>query len=169
MRQPKPEGNGEQRLHATCVAFGSLGVLIRGPSGSGKSDLALRLISHAIALPSAAARGGRESRTARLVADDQVIVWPHDGRLMARAPATLLGKLEVRGLGIVEVATVPEIALALVADLTEPEKIDRLPAENNCVEIANLSLPRMNLAPFEASAPAKLVLALARACPISYQ
>jgi len=72
------------RIHGTCVALSGLGVLLRGPSGSGKSDLALRLID-----------GG-----AKLVADDQVeLALDAAGRVMARAPATLSGLLEVRGIG----------------------------------------------------------------------
>jgi HPr kinase/phosphorylase len=171
MHQTDPRQSGEQRLHATCVAFGRLGVLLRGPSGSGKSDLALRLISQPILAPVAGAGGGSDGdpRNFRLVADDQVLVWPRGGALMARAPAILAGKLEVRGLGIIEVAAVPEIAIALVADLVEPGKIERLPAGCDVVDIAHWPFPRICLAPFEASAPAKLALALAKVGPIPYE
>src|SRR5690606_41385193 len=73
-------------IHASCVAAGSRGILLLGPSGRGKSDLALRLID----------------RGARLVADDRCDVWFDRGRLWCRPPAELAGKMDVRGLGIVE-------------------------------------------------------------------
>src|SRR5690606_18170052 len=87
-RQRRPEGRGSPMLliHATCVVIGEIGVILRGPSGSGKSDLALRLVD----------TGGL------LVADDQVFLSVENGALVARAPPTISGKLEVRGLGIVE-------------------------------------------------------------------
>ncbi|MHA1114324.1 MAG: HPr kinase/phosphorylase, partial [Alphaproteobacteria bacterium] len=74
-------------VHATCVSLWGAGILLRGPSGSGKSDLALRLID-----------GG-----AVLVADDQVSLELRDGGLFASPPAATAGKLEVRGVGIVTV------------------------------------------------------------------
>src|SRR3546814_1639400 len=73
-------------IHASCVAAGNGGVLILGQSGQGKSDLALRLID----------------RGARLVADDRCDVWHERGRLWCRPPGPLAGKIEVRGIGIVE-------------------------------------------------------------------
>ena len=149
-------------LHATCLALGGRGVLLRGPSGSGKSDLALRLISQPLRVP--------HLIQARLVADDRVIVWPgtgrFTGRLMARAPAALAGRLEVRGVGIITVEAVAEVPIALVADLVAPADIDRLPDHCTRIEIESISFPIMSLAPFEASAPIKLALALARLAPI---
>jgi len=134
------------RMHATCIAVGGAAVLLRGPSGAGKSDLALRLVE-----------GG-----ATLVADDQVELSAERGRLMARAPAPLAGKLEVRGLGIVSVPTAAEAPVALIADLVAPDAVERLPepAEET---VLGLAIARIALAPFEISAPAKLRLALARA------
>src|SRR5262249_45314184 len=134
------------RLHATCIAIGGVGVLLRGPSGAGKSDLALRLVE-----------GG-----AKLVADDQVLLSADDGRLVARAPAPIAGQLEVRGVGIVPVATAPEAPVALIADLVGAGAVERLP-EPARETILGISLARVDLAPFEVSAPAKLRLALARA------
>ena len=133
-------------MHATCVALAGGAVLLRGPSGAGKSDLALRLIE-----------GG-----ARLVADDQVLLAAENGRVIARAPAPIAGQLEVRGLGIVPVATAADARVLLVADLVDPAAVERLPepAEETILGIA---VARVALAPFEASAPAKLRLALARA------
>ena len=134
------------RMHATCVAIGGAAVLLRGPSGAGKSDLALRLIEAG----------------AKLVADDQVLLEAVDGRLIARAPAPIAGKLEVRGIGIVPVATAPAAPVALIADLVAADAVERLP-EPERETILGVALPRMALAPFEVSAPTKLRLALARA------
>jgi len=134
------------RLHATCVAIGGAAVLLRGPSGAGKSDLALRLIEEG----------------ARLVADDQVLLAAEGGRLTARAPTPIAGQIEVRGIGIVPVATEESAPVALVADLVSPGEIERLPTPA-AETILGVALPCIALAPFEASAPAKLRLALARA------
>ena len=131
-------------IHATCVAIAGNGILLRGPSGHGKSDLALRLID-----------GG-----AFLVADDQVVLETEAGCLVARAPAPIAGKLEVRGLGPVSVDSVPLAPIRLVVDLTPGEMIERLP-EQQVASILGVSLPVMTLDPFHASAPAKVRVALA--------
>lgn len=133
-------------MHATCVALAQGAVLLRGPSGAGKSDLALRLIE-----------GG-----ALLVADDQVLLAAENGRLVARAPAPIAGRMEVRGLGIVPVATAAEAPVLLLADLVAPDTVERMP-EPASETILGIALPRVALVPFEASAPAKLRLAVARA------
>lgn len=133
-------------VHATCVAIDGWAVLLRGPPGAGKSDLALRLID----------------RGARLVADDQVALTAVGGRLVARPPAALAGRLEARGLGIVPVEHVAEAPVALVVDLVAPEAVDRLP-EPASETLLGIGLPRIALAPFEASAAAKLRLVLAQA------
>jgi serine kinase of HPr protein (carbohydrate metabolism regulator) len=137
------------RVHATCVALrtrrGWRGVLLRGPSGSGKSDLALRLID----------RGGR------LVADDQTELVPKAGRLFARAPATIAGLVEVRGVGIVRLAgdqLVAEVPLALLVDLVSARHVERLP-EPKRDSLLGVELPLLALAPFEPSAVSKLRLA----------
>jgi serine kinase of HPr protein (carbohydrate metabolism regulator) len=130
-------------VHATCVVMDGAGVLLRGPPGSGKSDLALRLID-----------GG-----AALVADDQVSLTPEDGRLIARPPDTIAGRMEVRGVGIETVAAVERATVALVIDLVPPDQVDRLPAPA-CCRLLGVSLPRFALAPFEASAPAKVRVAV---------
>ncbi|MBL8705913.1 MAG: HPr kinase/phosphatase C-terminal domain-containing protein [Rhodospirillales bacterium] len=131
-------------VHATTVLVDGTGVLIRGPSGSGKSDLALRLID-----------GG-----ARLVADDQTALEARGGRLWASAPPSIAGKLEVRGLGIVAVPSAPSACLGLVVDLQPRDRIERLP-EASTTALLGVILPRLDLFPFEASAPAKLRLAVA--------
>lgn len=129
-------------IHATCIALDGRGVLLRGAPGAGKSDLALRLIE-----------GG-----AALVADDQVALAGEGGRLIASPPAAIAGLLEVRGLGIVSMDHVPQCPV----DLARPEAIQRMP-EAATVELCGQRIAHAMLAPFEASAPAKLRLALARA------
>lgn len=130
-------------VHGTTVMVDGAGVLLRGPSGSGKSDLALRLID-----------GG-----AALVSDDLTeLVRTSDG-LIARHPAAAAaetrGRIEARGIGIVAVATVSEAALALVVDLVAEGAIERLPQPARC-EYLGLSVPCVALRAFEASAAAKV-------------
>ena len=131
-------------VHGTSVALGRDGILLRGPSGSGKSDLALRLIDSG----------------AILVADDQTELRRRNGRLEMRAPATLEGLIEVRGVGIVRLPIVQDVALRLVVDLVRPQAVERLP-EPRFAELDGVSIPLLELAPFEASAAAKLRMALA--------
>lgn len=128
-------------LHATAVAIGERAVLILGEPGAGKSDLALRLID----------------RGATLVSDDQVALSLKQGRLLAGAPATIAGKMEVRGVGIVPMSYVSPMPVALVIELT-PEP-DRMP-EPRRRSLAGIELPAIALAPFEASAPIKAEMAL---------
>jgi HPr kinase/phosphorylase len=128
-------------LHATAVAIDGEAILLRGPSGSGKSDLALRLID-----------GG-----ARLVADDQTLLRRIGDRVLASAPPEIAGLLEVRGVGIVKVETIDPAPLALIVDLILSGDIERLP-EPRVETIFGLSVAVTDLAPFEASAPAKLRL-----------
>jgi serine kinase of HPr protein (carbohydrate metabolism regulator) len=132
-------------VHATCIACEGRAVLLCGSSGSGKSDLALRLID-----------GG-----ARLVADDQVALRAEGGRIVASAPESIAGRLEVRGIGIVSVPHVAAAPVALVIDLVSPGTVERVPdaAQRTYLGIA---LPLVALAPFEASAAAKIRLVLAR-------
>ncbi len=137
-----------ETIHASCVALGGHGVLIRGPSGAGKSDLALRLIDEG----------------AHLVADDRVTLAPTDGVVVASAPSCLAGLLEVRGLGIFRIGHQASVPLRLVADLSSASEIERMPdAGSASTEIVGLPLPRAFIAPFEASAVAKLRLALSLA------
>ena len=142
-------------VHATCVALRLgrtwRGVLLRGPSGAGKSDLALRLVDE----------GGR------LVADDRTDLAVRGGRLVATPPTTIAGLLEVRGLGIVALPR-PRLAarveVTLLVDLVAPKRIERMPQPAR-EKVMGVTLPVLALAPFEASAAAKLRLALARSVP----
>ncbi|BBK33654.1 Hpr(Ser) kinase/phosphatase [Stella humosa] len=132
------------RLHATTVAIGRAGVAIEGPSGGGKSDLALRLIDAG----------------ARLVADDQTLVERREAGLVARVPASIAGLLEVRGLGIVQLPYVEEVALRLVVVTTPPQSIERLPTPESR-ELLGVTVPVLRLDPFAVSAAAKVRLAVA--------
>jgi serine kinase of HPr protein (carbohydrate metabolism regulator) len=134
-------------IHASCVAAGSRGILLLGPSGRGKSDLALRLID----------------RGARLVADDRCDIWFDRGRLWCRPPAELAGKLEVRGIGIVEQPWTAPVPVALAVRLAE--RYERMPAANQVELIAEQPIPAVTLSGFEASAPVKILLALDRLEP----
>lgn len=132
----------EPPIHASCVAMRGVGVLIAGPSGSGKSDLALRLIE----------------RGAVLVSDDYTLLHAEAGELRATAPATIAGRIEVRGLGIIDCPTVPSVPVALFVEAGTP---DRMPEPATEV-IAGIAIPAYRLALLEASTPAKIDLMLDR-------
>ena len=131
-----------ETLHATSVAIAGRAVLLSGPSGSGKSDRALRLID----------RGGI------LVSDDYTLVKRIDGRLLATAPATIAGQMEVRGIGIVDLPSVGEAPVALLVDLFD--RVERMPLDPLLRIVAGMQVPVIKVAPFEASAPIKVELAL---------
>ena len=117
-------------LHATCVLLGEAGVLIRGPSGSGKSRLARRLVSASTGF-------------ARLVCDDRVRIEALNGRLVARAVAAIAGTVEIRGLGLMSTPFEAAAVVRLVVD-SSPERAERLPEEAEAsVEIAEVTLPRI--------------------------
>ena len=116
------------------------GVLIEGPSGSGKSDLALRALCEGF----------------RLVADDRVVLWTSGGRLFGRAPDTLRGALEVHGLDVVRQPAVAMSQVVLVVRSGTPERIPQLQS----IELLGLSTPLLELDLREPSAPAKLSRAL---------
>lgn len=140
----------QTNLHGTCLAVGRQGVLLLGPSGSGKSDLALRLLDepgHGVAA---------ETLRTRLVADDQVLVRCAGERLIASAPPSLKGLLEVRGLGVISVSSpLDEIVLVLAIRLVQSGKIERMPCpEESKIDVLGVALPVLEVAPFHASAPA---------------
>jgi HPr kinase/phosphorylase len=141
-------------VHATCIALDGRGVLIRGPSGSGKSDLALRCL----AVPA----NGLIEHAAALVADDYVALECVADRLIARAPPALRHKLEVRGQGIVTVASIESAEIVLIAELVSAsEAIERLPDPVVLDRVCGKLIPVLRLHSFEASAAAKLLVALA--------
>jgi serine kinase of HPr protein (carbohydrate metabolism regulator) len=131
------------QVHGTSVVVNGVGVLIRGPSGSGKSDLALRLID-----------GG-----AQLVADDQTEVSYENGHVIMSSNAVIEGLLEVRGVGIMAVPCVPRARLGLIVDLTPIGQIERMP-EKEFDEIIGVKVRRLRLPPFAVSTAAKLRLAV---------
>ena len=137
MDQTKP-----LQIHASCVELGGIGILLLGDSGSGKSDLALRLIDAG----------------ARLVADDRTDLHRDGERLIASVPAAIAGRIEVRGLGIVPVAHVARAPVGLAVDLVGPERIERLPSPRFRTWLGT-DVQLLALNPFEASAAAKVRLA----------
>jgi HPr kinase/phosphorylase len=139
-------------VYGTCVALGTRAVLLRGASGAGKSDLALRFL----------ALSGDCGKEPRLVADDQVFVAPNgNSELIASAPPYIAGKIEVRGLGIIEVPAIAEARLSLVCDLVGTKEVPRMPAHPwERTVIAGIPVKLIRLDPFEASAPLKLKMAL---------
>ncbi len=132
-----------EMLHASTVAIDGQAVLIIGVSGSGKSDLALRLID----------------RGAKLVSDDYTLLTRVGAVLMASSPATIKGKLEVRGIGIIDCDTLDAAPAALIVRIDEVPL--RMP-EDDVQNIIGVAIPVVALAPFEASAPIKVELALRR-------
>lgn len=127
-------------LHATCLQLSSggktLGILLRGKSGSGKSALALQLLDQ----PGTGLVEGRPPVTAQLVSDDQVVLSSAGGKLLATAPAAIAGLLEVRGLGILEVpAVAAEASIGLVIDHAPAASQTRLP-EPSFVELCGISI-----------------------------
>lgn len=113
---------GQIVIHASTVAFRGRGLLILGPSGAGKSALALQLMALGC----------------DLVSDDQTLLEARSGQIWASAPATIRGRIEARGLGILPAATVAEAALVAAADLSQTESA-RLPAQRTIL-LADLPL-----------------------------
>ena len=136
-------GAPDALVHASCVAIGGRAVLLAGRPGAGKSDLALRLID----------------RGAVLVSDDYTELRRAGGRLLARAPATIAGKIELRGVGVVELEPAADVPVCLHADLDRPP--ERLP-EAATLRLAGQDIPAVAIAALEASAPLKLEQALVR-------
>ena len=133
-----------ETLHATTVALDGRGVVISGPSGAGKSDLALRLLDRGFIL----------------VSDDRTIVKREADRLVACAPPNIAGKLEVRGIGIVEMEAANEVPVALLVELASD--IQRLPDDGRERLILGIGVPLVSINATEASAPSKVALALDR-------
>lgn len=133
-----------ETLHASTVALDGRAVLITGPSGSGKSDLALRLLDRGFVL----------------VSDDQTIVKKAGARLLASAPPTIAGKLEIRGIGIVEMKQTDNLPVALIVELTS--EIQRLPDDSRERPILGVRIPLITIDAMTASAPSKVAVALDR-------
>ncbi|HWJ58091.1 MAG TPA: aldolase [Sphingomicrobium sp.] len=133
-----------ETLHASTVAIDGRAVIISGPSGSGKSDLTLRLLDRGFAL----------------VSDDQTIVKRDGNRLIASAPENIAGKLEIRGIGIVDIDHLQSVAVALLVELTSD--IQRLPDDSRERPILGVAVPLISIDAMTASAPSKVALALDR-------
>jgi len=133
-----------EMFHASTVARGNRAIVITGPSGSGKSDLALRLLDHGF----------------QLVSDDQTIISRDGDRLLASAPPNIASKIEVRGIGIVDMDAVGDVPVALVVELTS--EIHRLPDDSRERLILGIGVPLVSVDAMTASAASKVALALDR-------
>lgn len=131
-----------ETLHATCVAIDGRAVLIEGRSGEGKSDLALRLID----------------RGAVLVSDDYTVCARTDGVLQGSAPANIAGKIEVRGIGVIDMPHQDRVPIALLVTILESPP--RMPEGPKKRRIAGIDIPEVALNALEPSAPVKVELAL---------
>jgi len=133
-----------ETIHASTVSLDGRAVLITGPSGSGKSDLTLRLLDRGFVL----------------VSDDQTIVKKTGTRLTASAPPTIRSKLEIRGVGIVTMEQVDDQPVALVVELTS--EIQRLPDDSRERPVLGVPVPLISVDAMTASAASKVALALDR-------
>lgn len=133
------------KVHGTSVNIDGKGLLFRGSPGSGKSDLALRLIDDG----------------ATLISDDYTEILVFQGSPVLRAPQTIQGKMEVRGIGLVEMPFVDNIPLRLIFDLVPYQQIERMPTAQ-FFTIEKVKIPVRLIDPFMASAAAKIRLAIER-------
>ena len=133
-----------ETIHASTVAVEGRAVVISGPSGAGKSDLALRLLDRGFSL----------------VSDDQTTIRRDGDRLIASAPPNIAGKLEIRGVGIVEMYVLKDVPVALFVELTS--EIQRLPDDSRERPLLGVRLPLISIDAMTASAPSKVALALDR-------
>jgi len=148
---------GSTTIHASAVLVGTRAVLIRGPSASGKSRLALELLE-----------AGRIGAVlfARLVADDRVHLETAGGRLLARPAAALAGLIEVRGVGLLRLAHEPSTVVGFVVDLAAADAV-RLPEpDKRTADIDGILIPRLAVTPDAAALP--LVLAFINSSPESW-
>jgi len=137
-----PPSLSSETIHVSSVAIDGRAVLIGGRSGAGKSDLALRLID----------------RGAVLISDDYTFVRRASGKALASAPERIIGKIEIRGVGIAEMATAQDVPVALYVDLSgEPV---RLPEGKDRIAVAGIPIPSVALDGHHASAPLKVEAAL---------
>lgn len=119
-------------VHASAVLVGARAILIRGPSGSGKSRFVWRLLQSGLPF-------------VRLVGDDRVLLQAAHGRLLARPAGGLEGLIEARGLGLRRLPYEPLAAVGLVVDLGagDAERMPALAAQN--IEIAGIKIPRLGV------------------------
>lgn len=138
--------------HASAVLLPAGGVLLLGPSGSGKSGLAAQLI---------------QNNDAKLIADDRVALKRHATKLIARPPSSLTGKLELRGLGIVAMPHIDEAEIVLAVDLVARGDVPRVAAENHFAH-DGVAVPKLALCAFDIATPAAITHALAHLPTIGF-
>ncbi len=124
----------KNNLHAGCIVIATNGVLIRGVSGSGKSSLALKLIEQARA----------NGTFSALVADDQTLLSDKNCQLIARCPAAIAGRSEIRGYGIADVPNLPSTIVHLVVELVSAEIIARMP-DDQSITLSGIRLPLIHV------------------------
>ncbi len=137
-----------QNLHCNVLEVAGTGILIRGPSGSGKSSLTMGLLEHA----------ERSGLDASLVCDDQTFLEPMNRGLRASAPKSIAGKAELRGYGIVELAHKPSAIISLVVEIVDDASIDRMPDEMSC-QICECHLPLIRVPARHETAAVRIVFA----------
>lgn len=142
-------------VHATAVSVAGRAALIFGPSGAGKSDLALRLITGSFV-------DAGKPVSVELVSDDQVVLERTGNSLVASPPASIAGKLEVRGLGIMPFAHVAAAEVGLAVEIKSADTIERLPDPRREHTILGVRLPLIEIDAREPGAPARLVIAALR-------
>ena len=131
------------KVHGTSVSIDGDGVLFRGPPGSGKSDLALRMINFG----------------AQLVSDDQVCLTRRNDNIFMSSPPTIRNSLEVRGIGIVNTIVQKEAPLILILNMLPNNVTSRMPVWQLCT-FFDIKVPAVEFAPFEISAHLKVKLAI---------
>jgi len=143
--------------HATFLRLATLGVLILGKPGAGKSTLALSLID-------SGGRGiAKSDLIATLVADDQVCLWQDETseQIYGAPPETLAGLLEIRGVGIAQVDYIHPWPVNLVVELKPLEDVERLPDfPNTCMDILGQAIPVLSVSVQDTAAPARIRAAI---------
>ena len=128
-------------IHATLVNFNGVGILLKGKSGSGKSDLALRMIIE---------------KGAKLVADDRVILSMENNVLYGEAPNNIAGKLEIRGIGIQDFDYIKKSKIDLCLELSASrDEIERLPYDD-FINFLGISITKLKIYPFDCSTICKI-------------
>ena len=130
-------------VHATLIDYNGKGILLTGKSGSGKSDVALRMIM---------------DKGAKLVGDDRIMLNRDGNAVLGKAPDILAKKLEVRNVGIVEIENITEeVEVCLCVELCKDKtSLDRLP-QNKYIDILGVDIPQIELYPFEVSIIHKII------------
>jgi HPr kinase/phosphorylase len=143
---------GPASVHASCVAIGEAGVLIRGRSGAGKSSLARKVVEEALSL----------GCFARLVSDDRTLLERRGGRLLAKPHPAVAGRIEVRGLGIAKTPHEEAVRLCLIVDVAgDVAALPRMPElRDERTVLDGVELPRIAVGPGDSD---KILIALGRA------